>query len=201
MRRWPVVAFRGTDAKDISDVAYDTDFKLEPWTKGSKLGNVHAGFDHALDQVLPPLGPALQVIGNHRMLFTGHSLGAALATLLAGVCKPDGLYTFGSPRVGDAAFVASLNHVNRHRYVDCCDLVARIPLEIMGYVHLGDPYYIDRNRHITFNPQDDFMQGDRLHAEVEYLENYAWMLGNVAVRDLADHAPINYVWAVTADQP
>jgi hypothetical protein len=25
---------------------------------------------------------------------------------------------------------------------------------------------------------------------------YAWKIGNVAVRELADHAPINYVWGI-----
>jgi hypothetical protein len=31
---------------------------------------------------------------------------------------------------------------------------------------------------------------------VEYLLKYAWKSGNVGVRDLADHAPINYVTAI-----
>jgi len=38
-------------------------------------------------------------------------------------------------------------------------------------------------------------------AAKEYLLKYAWKLGNLAARELADHAPINYVWAVSADQP
>ena len=31
------------------------------------------------------------------------------------------------------------------------------------------------------------------------LINYSWQTGNVALRELADHAPINYVAAVSAD--
>jgi hypothetical protein len=29
---------------------------------------------------------------------------------------------------------------------------------------------------------------------------YAWKTGNVALRDLADHAPINYITAIAAAQ-
>jgi hypothetical protein len=123
-----------------------------------------------------------------------------MATLLASIEAPNALYTFGSPRVGDAAFVASMQGVNSFRYVDCCDVVARIPLEKMGFHHIGKPYYIDRGRKITFAPDDDFMHDDHVHAEIDYLEKHAWRLGEVAVRDLADHAPMNYVWPVRGDQ-
>jgi hypothetical protein len=34
---------------------------------------------------------------------------------------------------------------------------------------------------------------DRAAARVDYLEKFAWRVGSVLVRDLADHAPINYV--------
>ena len=64
--------------------------------------------------------------------------------------------------------------------------------------HLGEPYYIDRNRNVIENPSDDFVSGDRLRARADYLLQYAWKSGNVAVRDLADHAPINYVTAIAA---
>ena len=44
------------------------------------------------------------------LLFTGHSLGAAMATLAAaehaGGAAAVQLYTFGSPRVGDQAFAS-----------------------------------------------------------------------------------------------
>ena len=92
-----VVAFRGTDKDDPSDLADDGNALKVPWERG---GKVHAGFAGALAEVRPALEKALQGITG-RMLFTGHSLGAALATLLAGIKAPDALYTFGSPLVGD----------------------------------------------------------------------------------------------------
>jgi hypothetical protein len=193
-----VVAFRGTDKDDPSDVADDCKAAKIPWERG---GKVHEGFAGALADVRPELEKALQSLPG-RVLFTGHSLGAALATLLAGVKTPDALYTFGSPLVGDADFVATLTNVKNFRYVDCCDIVTRIPPKTLGYMHLGDPYYIAQDRSITFNPGDNFIKHDRFDAFLEYPFKYeAWKKENVGVRELADHTPVNYVTAVTAATP
>jgi len=104
-----IVAFRGTEPGNFDDYATDADFTQVPGYGGA----VHAGFDKGLDQVwgdlkaglasaqsnLKPPGQKLSV---H---LTGHSLGAALATLaasriqdeLSGVASVNGVYTFGSP--------------------------------------------------------------------------------------------------------
>jgi len=193
-----VVAFRGTDAADPTDIGDDADLIQVKWPQG---GRVHQGFADALDHVQEDLEAALKEVKG-RVLFTGHSLGAALATLLASVRKPDCLYTFGSPRVGDGDFVATLNGVASRRFVDCCDIVARVPPEAVleeKFVHYGDPYYIDRGRAIQVNPADGVIDEDCLVASGEYLAKYGWVIGNVPVRQLADHAPINYVTAVMAD--
>jgi len=110
------------------------------------------------------------------------------------------LYTIGSPRVGDAVFAATLNKVECHRYVDCCDIVTRIPLEKMGFMHCGKPYYINRKRRVEFNPNCLTIGVDRFRAASEYFEKCTWLLGKVPMRELADHAPINYVWAIAANQ-
>lgn len=193
-----VAAFRGTDKDDPSDLADDGNALKISWERG---GKVHAGFAGALADVRPALETALQGI-NGRMLFTGHSLGAALATLLASLRTPDALYTFGSPLVGDQDFVNTLTKVKNFRYVDCCDIVTRIPPKGLGYVHLGEPYYIAQDRSITFKPTDIFIRNDRFDAFLEYPFKYeAWKKQNVGVRELADHTPVNYVSAVTAATP
>jgi hypothetical protein len=200
-RNLAIVAFRGTDADDPSDLADDVRFLHHDW---KPKGRVFSGFAAALSEVKDGLDKARPGIKG-KLLITGHSLGAAMATLLAsawlsdspaGTQPPSALYTFGSPRVGDADFVATLANISNTRYVDCCDGVTRVPPQIMGYQHLGDPQYIDRNGKITFNPADEYIHADRLSAVEEYFEKYFWKQGNVGARELADHTPLNYVSAV-----
>ena len=194
-RRMAVVAFRGTDVKDGSNLLYDVDLELEPW---AGKGRVHKGFATALSQVQQGVLAALDSLQGYQLLYTGHSLGAAMATLLAGLKKPEALFTFGSPRVGDAAFIASLQGVDNFRFQDCCDLVTRLPPEELGYQHLGQPYYIDRQRRVRQNPDEKFVSKDQRWARWHFLLRYAWRPGNIRVRELADHAPMNYVWPVAA---
>ena len=167
---------------------------LVPWSEG---GKVHQGFARAFSDIRPNLISAIDGI-DCRVIFAGHSLGAAMATLLSSITKPDCLYSFGSPRVGDSAFVDTLSNLSSHRYVDCCDLVSRMLPEGLGYVHVGNPYYIDVDRQVIFNPARDFIETDQFRARESYVANYAWRTGNVAIRDLADHAPVNYLSAITA---
>jgi hypothetical protein len=192
-----VVAFRGTDVKDVSNLLHDADLRLEPWMGP---GRVHNGFAGALAEVHSGLEAAVARLADCRLLYTGHSLGAAMGTLMAALRPPDALYTFGCPRVGDPTFVDALQAVKSYRYVDCCDLVARIPPEGMGYRHLGEPYYIDRNREVTVNPAHSSIFWDHVFAVAQYGVQYAFRSGNEKVRELADHAPINYVWPVKASQ-
>jgi hypothetical protein len=191
-----VVAFRGTDKDDRTDLLDDIDVIFADWDGGAK---VLEGFKDALAEVQEDLIPAIQPI-DFKLLFTGHSLGAALATLLASLKTPSALYTIGSPRVGNDSFVASLSGVQNFRYVDCCDVVTELPPSLLGYAHLGDPLYIDRNRKVIANPSGEDVLADRLLARADYLLQYAGKDGNVRARDLADHAPINYVTAIAAAQ-
>ena len=91
-----IVAFRGTDKDDYRDLAADANALLVPW---NGAGRVHRGFRDALAEVRESAVQALQSIAC-RTLYTGHSLGAALATLLASLHNPAALYTFGSPLAG-----------------------------------------------------------------------------------------------------
>ncbi len=87
--------------------------------------------------------------------------------------KPDYLYTIGSPRVGDNDFVNILAGVDVRRFVDCCDIVTRVPPENLSltdpYKHFGDPSYIDRDGNLQENQTDAFMLNDRLHASADYI--------------------------------
>jgi hypothetical protein len=195
-----VLAFRGTDKDDPTDLSDDFDALPQPWPAG---GSVHSGFAKALLDVWQGIDAALQLFGDYELLFTGHSLGAAMATLASSLRAPRSLITIGSPRVGDQAFVDRLKGLDNHRYVDCCDIVARLPPEVLEYAHIpGKLFYIDRNRAVRqLDRKDPVIGQDQNKAEEDYLENYAWRIGDVALRALADHAPVNYVWPVTAATP
>jgi len=195
-----IIAFRGTEPEP-RDVLTDLEALLVPWPRG---GYVHSGFAVSF-QLLWPEIQVLLIEMAMPVLFTGHSLGAALATLaVSGWASktPARLLTFGSPRVGNGTFVSTLKGVEVSRYVDCCDLVARVPppgLEIgpvqAGYqhVHEDEPIYIDRHRVVRNGMTLSEIRNDQFHAQEEYILHYAWRLGTVAIRDLADHAPMNYV--------
>jgi hypothetical protein len=185
-----VVAFRGTQSGDITDVFTDAVFLKAPWDKG---GQVHLGFR----EMLPDMETLAHLIpDSKRVLYTGHSLGAALATLAAARHRPNHLYTFGSPAVGDQKFAASMVGVNHSRYVDCCDLVTRVPPAFARYVHVGELHYIDQYGKITRSPSNRVMEKDRRRASMDYLLNEAPVINRVLAREGADHAPINYVSAV-----
>lgn len=197
--RTAVVAFRGTEQEDFTDMAHNLESFSRPWPQG---GKVHEGFKEYLDLLWPDVDRWLQAHPG-KLLFTGHSLGAALATLAAGLRKPAKLVTIGSPRVGDSDFVKTLSGFEISRYVDCCDLVTHLPPESFGLTHVNPdtPLYIDHRGEIKPGVTEDFIRDDCGTAREEYLLHEAWRRGTVAVRDLADHAPINYVYALRHQAP
>lgn len=88
----------------------------------------------------------------------GHSLGAALATLLAidiagnGVFTTPTVYTFGSPRVGDKVFAGTYDDLvpNSWRIENLNDIVPHLPPLLAGYVHVDAAYPInsdDKSKH------------------------------------------------------
>jgi hypothetical protein len=130
-------------------------------------------------------------------VFTGHSLGAAAATLATSLWPRAALYTFGSPRVGNPAFGDTLRGSRVERFVNCCDLVCRVPPEGLGYVHVGALRYLDRWGVLRPEASDEDIRRDGRAAAWAYLVRYApafWT--NVASRSLADHSPVNYVVAL-----
>jgi len=188
-----VLAFRGTEPTQLTDLGTDLEFSLTDWTE--KAGRVHKGFACAARSIFASVNQWLEQTqaARKRLIVTGHSLGAAIATLYASVIAPDKVVTIGSPRVGDAEFVATLVGIDMTRLVDCCDVVTELPPELGGYVHAGDAAYLTRDGVLAASTDPDFVRDDRFAARADYLRDYAWKTGNELLRDLADHAPINYV--------
>jgi len=132
-----VVAFAGTDPLKISD--WITDF-----TPRLSAGNLHTGFGDALETVWPRIRDALARPGT--LFFTGHSLGGALAIIAAERAKRElnvqatGVYTYGSPRPGGAAFFDAYGEDLANvtfRFVNGTDLVATVPPPLLSFRHVG----------------------------------------------------------------
>jgi triacylglycerol lipase len=96
---------------------------------------VHEGFLKAFSDIEDKFSVVVDsALSNRRPVwFCGHSLGAALATIAAYKYRDraQGLYTFGSPRVGNGRFVNALikSLRNIHRFVHHRDVVTTVPPE------------------------------------------------------------------------
>ncbi len=190
-----LVAFRGTEADDLSDLATDLNALPVDWVESA--GRVHAGFARATRALRPAVEGWLETVAAARsgLLICGHSLGGAMATLAASIWTPSELVTLGSPRVGDERFAATVTGPGS-RLVNCCDLVTELPPKLATYTHVLPTTYIDADGFLTPTATPEFIGADRGRARRDYLAKHAWRPNSVLVRDLADHAPINYIRAL-----
>jgi hypothetical protein len=110
-------------------------------------GRVHCGFAEAVEQVWPQVRQLLGTPSRSGALWlTGHSLGAAMATLASVRLTHEGykvraVYTYGSPRAGDRLFHDSYCLPN-YRFVNNNDLVPHLPFR-WCYKHVGKLRLVD----------------------------------------------------------
>jgi len=144
-----VLAFRGTQPTRWEDVRTD----LRALKQKTIEGKVHRGFKEAFDDVRDEIFDIVdKSIGKDLPLYiTGHSLGAALATVATQELeeKFDDLiaacYTFGSPRVGDGKYEKSIK-APVYRIVNTTDIVTLVPIFLGTFMHVGDPRYLSRRK-------------------------------------------------------
>lgn len=140
-----VIVCRGTEPNQWSDVKADANALT---VLAETVGRVHSGFKQEVDRLWPLIERAL-ADNQQDLWFAGHSLGGAMATICAGrsklsriASKPQGLFTYGSPRVGSRAYVTYWRLVH-YRWVNNNDIVTRVPPTWWGYHHSGREMYID----------------------------------------------------------
>jgi len=125
-----IVCFRGTTRK--RQWMFNALFRPHGWRRFRRSGETETGFVHSGFYVLfkrlwTRLWPDLERLPRP-WVFTGHSLGGALAMIGGSVSEADLICTFGAPKVGNEEF-NKLNVGRRiWRFVNQDDLVTRLPL-------------------------------------------------------------------------
>lgn len=156
MGTFDVIAFRGTmDTQDFFSNfrAYQT--QIRNCTGELIPGLVHSGFASAVDDILPQLNseivrlyscPTSSNAEHKPIVFTGHSLGGALAAISCIKILPKlqakncSLCTFGCPRFGDRQFFSNLDKVpNKRIVVNVSDMVPQFPSSV--FVDVSGRYY------------------------------------------------------------
>ncbi len=144
---YAVLAFRGTEVTSRKDIMTDAKAKRIVDIEG----RVHGGFRAAFESVKQKIEKGILGLDNIPLYITGHSLGAALATVATQELEnnPDikgriaACYTYGSPRVGNTEYDKNFK-APIYRMVNTTDIVTIVPLLAMGYVHIGDVRFLGR---------------------------------------------------------
>lgn len=114
---------------------------------------VHTGFlaswAEVKSRVLTAVDAAKAANPTYKVVVTGHSLGAAVATLAVAYIRKAGhaadLYTYGSPRVGNSVFVQFVTNQAgaEYRITHTDDPVPRLPPIITNYRHVSPEYWFN----------------------------------------------------------
>ena len=184
-----VIACRGTEPTCFNDIK--ADLKAIP-VMAETVSRVHRGFKKEVDDLWPMIvEDLLAKRAKQSLWFTGHSLGAAMATIMASRClyceklpDPEELYTYGSPRVGWKGYVVHLG-VEHHRWVNNNDVVTRVPLALMGYRHHGTEHYMNAYGQVRKNTGWQRVK-DRWRGFVMGIKKGS-------IDNFSDHSMVNYI--------
>jgi len=142
-----VIACRGTQPTQYNDIKADA--RAFP-VVAETIGRVHGGFKGEVDKLWDLIKEDIEREQKKRSVWLcGHSLGAAMSTIVASRCKGDNilvdpkeLHTFGSPRVGWRSYLNNFPFTH-YRWVNNADIVTRVPFLIFGYIHHGQCQYFN----------------------------------------------------------
>jgi len=190
-----ILVFRGTQrtAEWIGNIyAVQQDY-INPNT-GVSLGRIHTGFRRIADSIINPLAvdAVRQINPNKPCYVSGHSLGSALATILAldiALAVPElqpqlQVYVYASPRVGNPEFVRSYAEIlpNTFRITNLADPIPTMPPTKMRaeFVHVGEEWaFINQGGDILPNHIVDTYRR-AVNAEVETNQTRNFPVSGVA---------------------
>lgn len=150
------LTFRGSESKRD----WLNDFKI---IKTDFFGiRAHRGFAMCAGSILNQVGAILKALPDHKVVLTGHSLGAAIAVLVAVALRPRPveLITFGQPRVSTERELNLALYGEYVRVQNGSDVVPRSPW--LGYSHAGTCLYLSNTGKRLIDPGQFRMFWDRL---------------------------------------
>lgn len=193
-----IVVCRGTEVKEWNDIKADLTIDLVPSRTG--IGQVHRGFRNYTDNVWQPVKNHILDNPNKTLWLTGHSLGAAMATLMAKrfVSEPlghsvEGLFTYGSPRVGDRTYINSFNNkIIHHRWVNDGDIVTKVPFS-PWYFHCGKKHGITQSGLVTKNIENK----RKITNIIKLVLSFGTGIFSMISKDAASHSSELYVQRIS----
>lgn len=185
-----LLSLRGASLQEWDDLRMTLD--LFPRQLASREC-VHRGFDRASRLIWPLVQRHIDALCRDGipLYYTGHSLGGAMSIVSEILQPASAVYTFGTPRVGNRAFCASIAGLNIYRVVNCADIVSRLPPQwLFGYRHLRNLYFLNHDGQLQHNPaaaeiSRQIRLGRKAYRQVR-VHDKVWL------RDLADHTIMNY---------
>jgi hypothetical protein len=159
-----ILSIRGSN--NVRNFITDIVFATVPCTNLVSGCLVHAGFNQAWKEIEKAATAAISAAAvanpDYRVIATGHSLGAAVSTLAAAYLRklslPVEIYSYGSPRVGNAAFAQFVSDQagSEFRVTHVDDPVPRLPPIVFGFRHTSPEYWLsngDGNK-LDYTPEE-----------------------------------------------
>ncbi|RHZ54512.1 lipase family protein [Aspergillus thermomutatus] len=187
-----VVSFRGS--RTIDTWIANLDFGLDSISDVCSGCAAHGGFWKSWEVVANALttevNSALAAYPGYTLVFTGHSFGAALATLGAATLRKAGiaveLYGYGSPRVGNKALATFITaQGSNYRVTHTNDIVPRLPPRVFGFSHISPEYWITSGDDATVTTSDITVvqgidsSGGNAGEDSTSVEAHNWYIGHI----------------------
>ena len=151
------IVFRGSvniqnwiDNIQISKISPYNDTSIEV-SKG-----IYKAYNYVKPKLFDNLSNLVNKYNTRNLLITGHSLGAAITTLISydimtlfPTYNLLYVFTFGSPRIGNPAFSSSFNKysksITHYRVTHYYDIVPHVPEEFLGYLHVSNEVWYNED--------------------------------------------------------
>lgn len=138
------IVFKGTES-----VGDWVKVNMKFWQTAFEDTVAHTGFAGEINDFSPKIKDYIERMEektNGKIVFGGHSMGGAIATLAAMKFKPEKLITFASPKVARGmAYKEYFEEIDVKRYANDNDLVRHVPFDFgrWTYRHIGETKILD----------------------------------------------------------